>query len=373
MTPSLPAPRWESYILVSEDELKEFWRQHSAAKSRNVLFVLRKGFDPRMCDALTKLIAAATTGTGIDVLALEVLDETDAPRSTEDAFAESNWERLKNLAPGKVSTKTLEGTSDARSRARGISHSARGVFASAADILAYSDVVVDISAMPRTVFFPMIARLLHFCDQAKPRRPNLHIMVADDPAFDAALVEDGVDEQAHYIASFTGRFEEEGVATPKIWIPLLGENRLTQFDRIFDLVKPDEVCGVLPSPSLNPRRADDIVLQYRRALLEELNMDPRDFLYASERNPFEVYRQLRYAIAHYHHVFDVVGGCRVALSALSSKLSSIGALLVAYELSTAGRAVGVAHVDCQRQLMQTQVEARPEVFSVYLAGEYDGQ
>jgi hypothetical protein len=170
------------------------------------------------------------------------------------------------------------------------------------------------------------------------------------------------------MASFGGGFDEEATQTPRVWIPLLGEDRLTQFDRILDLVKPDEVCPVLPCPSRNPRRADDIVIEYRQTLFDELRLDPREFLYASEHNPFEVYRGIRAAVLHYESVFRLLGGCKVALSSLSSKLMSLGVLLVAYELKQTGRSVGVAHVECQGYTMDAP-GTNPELVSLWLAGE----
>jgi hypothetical protein len=150
---------------------------------------------------------------------------------------------------------------------------------------------------------------------------------------------------------------------------MLGEGRGTQFARIHDRVKPDEVCPVLPSPSRNPRRADDIVIEYQRALFDEQRLDPRNFLYGSEQTPFEAYRQLRAAVLRYADVFKLLEGCRVALSPLSSKLMSMGALLAAYELKGAGFGIGVAHVECQGYALAAAAEPHAELYCLWLAGE----
>jgi hypothetical protein len=47
---------------------------------------------------------------------------------------------------------------------------------------------------------------------------------------------------------------------------------------------------------------------------------------------------------------------------------SLGALLVAYELKTAGYDIGVAHIDCQGYRIASP-EARPEVVGFWLSGE----
>ncbi len=114
-----------------------------------------------------------------------------------------------------------------------------------------------------------------------------------------------------------------------------------------------------PLAGAEPRRGDDIVVEYQRELFDELRLDPRGFLYASEDNPFEVYRQVRAAILHYNDVFKLLGGCKVALSALSSKLMSLGLLLVAYELKRAAYNIGVAHIECQGYSLPAGAPARP--------------
>ncbi|HXT71686.1 MAG TPA: hypothetical protein VN700_18160 [Vicinamibacterales bacterium] len=226
--------------------------------------------------------------------------------------------------------------------------------------------------MPRTVYFPLIARLLYLLDHngEKSSRGNLHVLVAEDPGYDSSIHEEGVDEKAEFLASFGGGFDEEGVATPKVWLPMLGERKQTQFDRIQDRVKPDEVCAVLPSPSRDPRRADNLVLEYQKQLFDELHLDGRNFLYASEQNPFEVYRRLRSAVLRYGDVFKVLGGCRVAISPLSSKLMSLGALLTAYELKLLNYPVGIAHVDAQGYRLDDGVP-NPELFGLWLTGDCD--
>jgi hypothetical protein len=220
-------------------------------------------------------------------------------------------------------------------------------------------------------YFPLLARILYLLDtdtSARTPLTNLHAVVAEDPALDSVIREEGVDEKAEFVASFGGGFDEEATQTPKIWMPLLGERRTTQFDRIRELVNPDEICPVLPFPSRNPRRADDIVIDYQQILFDQLRLDPREFLYASEQNPFEVYRRMRTAVLHYDDVFKLLGGCRVALSALSSKLMSLGALLVAYELKQVGYKIGVAHIECQGYTLEPQAP-NAELVGLWLAGE----
>lgn len=89
------------------------------------------------------------------------------------------------------------------------------------------------------------------------------------------------------------------------------------------------------------------MIEYRNMLFDQLRVEPRNIIYAAEAT-FEVYRQLMRSILHYQQALNPLGGCK-SLSAMSSKLASIGVLLAAYELGRRDPkvVVGVAHVEAQ--------------------------
>jgi hypothetical protein len=368
-----PPMRWRDYLLERGTGLDQFWAEHLAARERSVLLVVGRGFDPRMRLGLECLLRAGGHGTR-DVLSLEMQEGETPSCALRSELTEANWAALMGAVAGKgtVTTSPLPFWS-AEGRRVG-ARNAANLFDSHDQLRAYSDVVIDISALPRGIYYPLVARLLYLLDTwpSDGQKPNLHVLVAEDPALDARITEEGVDESAEFLYSFGGRLSQEATAEyPKVWIPLLGEGRTTQFDRIYDLVKPDEVCPVLPSPSRDPRRGDNLLLQYRTLLFDQLSLDHRSFIYASEHNPFEVYRQVRRAALHYYQVLQLLGGCKVALSALSSKLMSLGALLVAYELKQANFDIGVAHIECQGYTIDSR-ETNPELVGLWLSGEcYD--
>ena len=310
-------------------------------------------------------------------MALEFDEGEGSPSQNLRDKTATNWSEMQSLVAGKgqLTAQTIPfRTSDGR---RVGARNAANVFTDEARLARFSDIVVDISAMPRSVYFPLIARLLYFHDELKQKQqtaPNIHIVVAEDPELDCGIREEGVDETASFLHPFEGDFNREATGQqPKVWIPVLGEGRTTQFDRIYDLVKPDEVCPVLPSPSRNPRRGDDIVMEYRDLLFDQLRIDPRNIIYSSEYNPFEVYRQIRKATLQYHDVLELIGGCKVALSALCSKLMSLGVLLVGYELKTANSIqIGIAHIECQGYNMPDSLIPNPEPVGLWLAGECYG-
>jgi hypothetical protein len=365
--------RWRDYMLYRGSDFSSFWQAHLAERSRSLLFVLGRGFDPRACMALQ--IISGLAGTALaETIALEFDEGEGSPSQSLKDKAAANWTELQSLVAGKgrVTTHTIAfRTPDGR---RVAARNAANVFTYDTRISPFSDIVIDISAMPRSVYFPLIARLLYFHDELKRKQraaPNIHVVVAEDPELDCRIGEEGVDETASFLHPFEGEFNREATGQqPKVWIPVLGEGRTTQFDRIYDLVKPDEICPVLPSPSRNPRRGDDIVMEYQDLLFDQLRIDPRNIIYSSEYNPFEVYRQIREAALQYHDVLNLIGGCKVALSALCSKLMSLGVLLVGYELKTANTLqIGIAHIECQGYDMPDSLVSNPEPVGLWLAGE----
>jgi hypothetical protein len=367
--------RWKDYVLLRGEDLAAFWRDHCHEPGRKLLFVAGRGFDPRTALGLEQFVALSGT-CALDLLALEFDEgESHPPQALVDAAAE-NWSKLQScIVHGQIDSKAIRFRSEDGRRIA--ARSAANVISREAEIEGYTDIVVDVSAMPRGVYFPLISRLIFFHDKLKEGAhpaPNIHVLVLEDPTLDSQIREHGIDETASFLHPFEGDFNREATGvSPRIWIPVLGEGRTTQFDRIYDLVKPDEVCPVLPSPSRKPRRGDDIVMEYRDLLFDQLRVDPRNFIYSSEVNPFEVYRQIRRTALHYHEVLGLIGGCKVAFSPLCSKLMSLGVLLVAYEMKTTGLLnAGIAHIECQGYEMPESVHLEVEQVGLWLAGECYG-
>jgi len=331
-----------------------------------------------MCLGLRSLLNAGGTGRR-DVIAIEFDEGASSPSKAYEPLVQANWTALQSLMAGKGSLSTRPVRMWSADGRRIGSRSAAGLFSSLRDFKGYTDIVVDISALTRGIYFPLIAKILYVLDEGAAdqgcNKPNLHVVVAEDPMLDRRVQDEGVDDTASYVHPFGGGLEMEATADhPKVWIPVLGESQRTQLERIHDLVMPDEIAPLLPSPSLNPRRSDDLLLEYRELLFDRLRVEPSNFIFACERNPFEVYRQIRRAVLHYRDALQPLGGCKAVLSALSTKLLSVGALLVAYELKQVKVDVGIAHVECQGYSIERSAEGegattQSELFGLWLWGE----
>jgi len=366
--------RWSTYARAAGPDLEALFSSHLNGSSRKARFILGRGFDPRMLTGLG-LLRRTCPSLSVEVVVLTYEEGDQSPSRVYEPAVRKNMEDLEQIAPAtQLSSRSISMFSAERRRMT--SRSAEGLFKSADEFAGITDVIVDVSALPRSVFLPIVAKLLYIIDGQNPPRMNLFVLADENPKIDSLILEEGLDEEADYIHTFRGDAERESAASkPRVWFPLLGENQATQLQRIYDLVRPSEVCPLLPAPSQNPRRGDDLILEYRGLLFDSLRIDPRNFLYASETNPFEVYRQLVHAIEHYAKSLVPLGGSNAIVSALSSKLLSIGALLAAYELKRAGSRVAIAHIEAHGHRVAVEMEeltrlARDGVIhGLWLAGE----
>lgn len=58
----------------------------------------------------------------------------------------------------------------------------------------FTDIIVDISAMSRGVFLPLINKMLFLIDNQISPKQNLHVVVAENPVLDSAIEDKGVEE-----------------------------------------------------------------------------------------------------------------------------------------------------------------------------------
>ena len=92
-----------------------------------------------------------------------------------------------------------------------------------------------------------------------------------------------------------------------------------------------KICPLLPFPSRNHRRADDLLSEYQIALVDEWAVDPRDVVYASEKNPLDCYRTLSTLKTRFDSTMAGTYQPRMVLSPVGSKVLAAGALMAAIE------------------------------------------
>lgn len=356
--------RWESYFLARGDGFQALWRELARSEGRRVLLIGGAGFDPRASNAASSIIECGVP-FGECILISSDAGSGAASGSFEEA-ANENVERLRSL----VGTDSLSVTRIELRTPEGRSIGGRRIaesFSDAKRFMPFTDVVVDITALPRGLYFPLIGTLLTLWLSPENALGNLHVVVCENPGVDKKIVDEGGDK-AEWLHGFAGGLSNvSSPDVPRIWAPVLGEGQRSKLTKITDFVKPKEICPILPFPAQNPRRCDDLVGEYRELLFESWEVEPRDILFAAESNPFDVYRRLCHLDQRYRSALRRLGGAKTVVSAHSSKLLSLGVLLAAFE-----RRLGVPHVQPTGYMLPDSLgddDRNGELFDVWLAGE----
>lgn len=191
-------------------------------------------------------------------------------------------------------------------------------------------VVVDVSGLPNTIYFPLVGSILTAVDDGR-FDGEMQVTVCENPLLDGLIVGAGVGGVSP-IAGFKHGLDVESEPDEiRVWAPVIGERAGAQLAAIRQHLDPREVCPVLPFPARDPRRADRLFLEHRELLVDTLEVEPANFIYADERNPFDLYRGLSQLHARYGHALRPLGASRIVTSVHASKMLSLGALLAAFE------------------------------------------
>lgn len=351
---------WDHPLLVDDGSFEEVWARPSEDP---ILVVCGSGFDPRADSVLGRL--RATTDRQLDGWMIELPE--DATDLGVRPLAQANRTRIEQLVTesgGQLRRQALPDYHDARSLGRLISRH----FQDSQVLDGYREVMVEISAMPRSVFFPLVRGVLQRAhlpgDDSRCWTGDLHVGVCENPELDGTILEEGTTPMAP-IGGFAAAGREPASTT--IWVPVLGERAPARVKALYDELMPDETCPVLPWPARDPRRGDRLVLEYRRLLFEEIRLEPRNIIYAAERNPFDLYRTLGALHTRYLTALSPLGTVSMVLSSHSSKLLSVGVLLTAYEHDLV-----VQHVSPGTYGLHPHAEDlrnHNEVYDLWLTGE----
>lgn len=315
--------RWARCIHQRGQEVETFINEFLAESHRRVLLIGGAGFDPRS----TALAARVAAKLGGRATGLFLREERPNPSSELIARGDKNAAALVELLPSsKVERLEIFATDGAVVGGRRV--------ASLVDRMqldAFSDIVVDFSALSKGVSFPIVRHLLERAARGQTKG-NIHLMVVDQVTTDIQIRDVGSDRAA-LISGFEARWWlSDTQEKAKLWVPQLIQDQHALLARIHQFVRPDDVCPILPFPATNPRRPDELIEEYASEMQSVWEVDPRDVVYADEKNPLDVYRSLIRIHSARTRVFQGTGGSTVVLSPLGSKALAIGSLMAALEL-----------------------------------------
>ena len=370
--------RWDSYVLISNKDINSFWSNHfNENDKRSVLFILGKGFDIRM-NLVLKSFLEQSKFLDINCLLVEYNEGAESPSHKYKDLIYANITELNNILFSNNRTRyeslfidiwKTEGREKRRIGDRDISEKIFNY-----DITNYSDIIVDVSSLPRGIYFALIGTLLKKIDSdEKLKRKNLFVTVAENIEIDKRIDEEGIDERIKCIHGFGGGIEKESNKKPLIFLPVLGEKKTNDLNRLNTHLNPQEICPILPFPSKNPRRSDSLLIDYHKILFDELRIESQNIMYVPEQNPFEMYRILSSTINNYNNSLAVLSGCNTAVAVFSSKLLTIGVLLAAYEKE---EGLGVYNLEAQGYSIENEdiellelLNENSEIFLMWLNGE----
>lgn len=349
---------WEDYFMSTDEGFNNFWNTYLNNGRHDCLFIQGMGFDPRTNTAIKNIYSNKAEGLRETIIIQywKTVSVQGTPLSpeTQDHLNELNgFLSQMEYNPADVRSIIMR-TEDDKSMS---SISAIKLFTSVDDIKPYTDVIVDISAMPRAVFLPLLNKLLVMIRSCEAEKMiNLHVVVTENSELDSCIVDEGSSDEPDYIQGFKIKNTATKEDLKKIWIPLLGERQLNQFQILKGRIDPVEICPVLPFPSKNLRRGDALMVEYQDFFLNETAFEAKNIVYANEMNPFQAYRLLVKAIKRYERSFKILNGCKIVISTLSSKLLTLSAFMAVFEVKKHGTDIGIYHVES----LGSKLEATPE-------------
>jgi hypothetical protein len=383
---------WDHYVFRRGNQVHDLWDDLLKERPVKLLYIAGRGFDVRAQTVMREFVSSQT-GRGRQTdeakLLLVGFDGYELDSSIEQ-LTEENAAALESLFSQLGSTQHITIASDDGGEELSASTALRmRVEAVLSEVSDQTDIILDVSSLPRVAYLALLTSLLHRLVPDKSITPggvhplyangvNLQVLVAEDAKLDAEIRSEDPSNDLVLIPGFSSALQAESVQDwPLVWFPVLGENRVSQLQKIIDsaVIPPlAEVCPVLPHPSKDPRRADNLIIEYRGPLFDSRKTPTSNIIYAHESHPFEAYRQLLNAMLRYQNSMRIMGGCRLVMTPLGSKLITLGAGLACFEMrpNDLNEKYGVAipHAEPRRYIASVDALKRsvPEVSALLLTG-----
>lgn len=315
-------PHWENAIAHFNDAVGTFVAEYFGQENRKCLLVAAAGFNPRS-KTFAKLLSESM---GHRLSALFIREERGKPDANLLAAADANEASLRDLMTCEVIKIEIFGDDDAPVAGMRIASAFRD-FHIPEDV---TDIVLDLTALSIGIGFPAAKILLNHCETRATCA--FHLMVASSPEIEDRITSES-SGRPMTVRGFTG---EDGTSSnlkdAKVWLPQLARGKASALTEIGKISSEwYKICPVVPFPASEPRRADALINEYHSLLINSWQVDPRDIIYASERNPLDCYRTLKVFAERYRQAVDGVFSPSIVLTPIGSKIVAAGALMAALE------------------------------------------
>ena len=313
--------KWADAITHRGEEAATFLADYFAQAGRCVLIIAAAGFDPRSTQVSSAIGQVAQNCRGIFIR-----EERADPLPGLVERAESNVAVLTHaIAQSQVvEVQIFDPHDSAVVGAKRLLSTLAPMFDQGQPP---TDIVIDLSALSIGISFPLVKYVF----ERYGNSIEVHLLTAEDVELDTGIVPEHAD-QAMYITGFDGgaRLDEKAGCT-RLWVPQLVANRQGALRRIHQFLAVEEICPILPFPAKRLRRADELLEAFIGELTDTWDVHPRNYLYASESDPLDLYRILLRLDDARKKVYVGHGGSMIILSPVGSKILAIGALLAALE------------------------------------------
>lgn len=378
---------WQHYVYRRGGEIYPTWEAMFEGRKTRLLYIVGSGFDVRtqrvMREFVRSLRESSATVEKAELLMVG-LGGYQLDQALQDQ-TKSNERTLVEIFSGLgQSTSITFGPSSANDDISSSTAMRQGVEDVLGHLTDLTDIVLDVSSLPRVVYLSLLTGLLSALipdrgalNALLAKGVTFQVLVAEDAALDSKIQSEDPSNDLVYIPGFSGALQAESFLDwPLVWFPVLGEGKVSQFEKVMtQVIPPDaEICPVLPHPSRDPRRADRLLAEYKEALFDKHETPTGNVLLAHESHAFEAYRQLVGAMERYRKSLSIMGGCRLVVTPLASKLITIGVGLACFEIQpddmTQNYRVAIPYAEPTRYAASIQdlQNSKPEIVALILTG-----
>lgn len=214
----------ENNVIFSEGkELSEFLLDYYQSNpQRKIIYLLGKGFDPRMTNGLRYFLPKVKSGQ-IDCLLI------DFPSTKTPPYQELIDDNMKELLELYSKYEVTEHSEVSVDFSINFDLALRLLDQKLAkyNFDKYTDIIIDISAIPRSIFFNIIKTIFDL-----RLRKNMMVFVSENVSMDIDISEKDISEM-NPIFGFKGRIGRASLLkTINISIPLIGEGKTESFKKL---------------------------------------------------------------------------------------------------------------------------------------------
>lgn len=384
---------WENYVFRRGPDVEELWDQmfterKQAGRPTRLLFITGRGFDVRATSVLARFVDRLKASECEVERAHLLFVGFTGYHLSNDLRVQTRKNEAEMLAyfEGVGTSHTVmiggaaEGEDDISSNIA-LRQGADEILKSVTD---QTDIVLDVSSLPRvayvTILLSLLARIIPEGNKNGGLFANgvsLQVLVAEDAQLDSKISSEDPSNDLTLIPGYSEALQSESQQEePMVWFPILGENRLAQLRKIQASIREfAEICPILPHPSRNPRRGDELLLEYDSVLFTQRATPIGNVFYVNETHPFEVYRQLLGAMQRFRKSLGLIGRCRLVVTPLASKLITVGSALACFEMKLISMdyksSVAIPYAEPKRYEadLELVLQSRPVISALLLTGD----